>query len=127
MELEIIPRDFSVCKVESIGDADLSRGVVFLSVTPDEVSLVCETPYVPQNAFKVESGWKAFRVSGELDFGLIGILAKISGVLADAGISIFAVSTFNTDYVLVKAESFKRGLQVLGDNGFKVLQGDCFG
>ena len=58
-------------------------------------------------------GWKAFRIQGVLDFSLIGILAKIATVLADNGISIFAVSTYNTDYVLIKKENYQKALDVL--------------
>ena len=58
-------------------------------------------------------GWKAFRIQGVLDFSLIGILAKIATVLADNGISIFAVSTYNTDYVLIKKENYQKALDIL--------------
>ena len=58
-------------------------------------------------------GWKAFRIQGVLDFSLIGILAKIDTVLADNGISIFAVSTYNTDYVLIKKENYQKALDIL--------------
>ena len=58
-------------------------------------------------------GWKAFRIQGVLDFSLIGILAKIAIVLADNGISIFAVSTYNTDYVLIKKENYQKALDIL--------------
>ena len=58
-------------------------------------------------------GWKAFRIQGVLDFSLIGILAKIATVLADNGISIFAVLTYNTDYVLIKKENYQKALDIL--------------
>ncbi len=60
-----------------------------------------------------DDGWKAFRIQGVLDFSLIGILAKIATVLADNGISIFAVSTYNTDYVLIKKENYQKALDIL--------------
>ena len=60
-----------------------------------------------------KDGWKAFRIQGVLDFSLIGILAKIATVLADNGISIFAVSTYNTDYVLIKKENYQKALDIL--------------
>lgn len=60
-----------------------------------------------------DDGWKAFRIQGILDFSLIGILAKIATVLADNGISIFAVSTYNTDYVLIKKENYQKALDIL--------------
>ena len=60
-----------------------------------------------------DDGWKAFRIQGVLDFSLIGILAKIATVLADNGISIFVVSTYNTDYVLIKKENYQKALDIL--------------
>lgn len=66
-------------------------------------------------------GWKAFRIQGVLDFSLIGILAKIATVLADNGISIFAVSTYNTDYVLIKKENYQKALDILQTTGYKIV------
>ena len=66
-------------------------------------------------------GWKAFRIQGVLDFSLIGILAKIATVLADNGISIFAVSTYNTDYVLIKKENYQKALDVLKALGYMII------
>ena len=74
----------------------------------------------PANTIEREDGWRAFRIEGVLDFSLIGILSKISTLLADAGIGIFAVSTFNTDYILTKAENFERALQILKERGYSI-------
>ena len=68
-----------------------------------------------------EDGWKGFRIQGVLDFSLIGILSKISSILAEAGVGIFAVSTYNTDYVLMKAEQFEAGMKALADAGYTVV------
>ena len=81
-------------------------------------SLVCPTALVPENAFSREDGWRAFRICGQLDFSLTGILAKISKKLADAGIGIFALSTYNTDYILIKEENYARALELLCSDGF---------
>ena len=75
---------------------------------------------IPRPKQSREDGWKGFRIQGQLDFSLIGILSQISGVLADAKIGIFAVSTYNTDYILVKAENFARAADVLSAAGFTV-------
>ena len=120
MILEKIDADFSVCKIIDMRGVDFSRPFVFLSKTDEELSLVCESSYVPECATDVEAGWKAFRVAGTLDFGLIGVVARISNILADAEISIFVISTYNTDYILLKAESFDKGLRVLMSNGYAV-------
>ena len=67
-----------------------------------------------------DDGWRAFRIQGVLDFALIGILAKIASVLAENGISIFAVSTYNTDYVLVKEENYQKALDILARSGYEI-------
>ena len=118
--LQKIECDFSICKVENIKQIDLSREFVFMSKTPDEISVVCETDYIPPNAIAFESGWKALKVSGELDFSLIGIIAKIADILAKTEISIFVISTFNTDYILIKAENLDRSIHALECNGYSV-------
>ena len=72
------------------------------------------------NTLERDDGWKAFRIEGILDFSLIGILSKLSSILAEEEIGIFAVSTFNTDYILVKKENFEKALQVLADKGYGI-------
>ncbi|HOO27117.1 MAG TPA: ACT domain-containing protein, partial [Lachnospiraceae bacterium] len=86
-----------------------------------ELSLVCETKDVPEQTLAREDGWKAFRIQGVLDFSLTGILSKISGLLAGQKIGIFAISTYNTDYVLTKAENFEAALHVLEAEGYSVI------
>lgn len=68
-----------------------------------------------------DDGWKAFRIQEILDFSLIGILAKISSLLAQNEIGIFVVSTYNTDYILTKAENYLRALEVLDNAGYKII------
>ncbi|EEG73456.1 hypothetical protein CLOHYLEM_06401 [[Clostridium] hylemonae DSM 15053] len=92
----------------------------FISKTDEENSLVCITKDVPSNTTRRDDGWKAFRIQGMLDFSLIGILSKISGILAENKIGIFAISTFNTDYVLTKRENYERALDVLNHAGYKI-------
>ena len=120
LELQKLSCEFSVCKIEHIGQADFTREFVFLSKTSDELSLVCETSHVPHDAIVSEHGWKALKVSGVLDFGMIGVIAKIANILAEAEISIFVVSTYNTDYILLKIENFDRGIQILVRNGYVI-------
>jgi hypothetical protein len=120
MELLIIDGDFSVCKVTGMEQVDFSMELFFIAKTPDEISLVCESCFVPPNAIEVESGWRMIKVSGVLDFGLVGVVAKISSILAEAKISIFVVSTFNTDYILLKADSFEKGLKALSRSGYSL-------
>ncbi|MDF3000122.1 MAG: amino acid-binding protein [Bacillota bacterium] len=121
MELKIIDADFSVCQIKDIKAVDFSKEYVFVGKTDEELSLVCSTDSVPQECIAAEDGWRAFRVQGVLDFSLVGILSKLSSILADSGISIFAVSTFNTDYILVKKERLEEAARILERNGFEVL------
>jgi len=122
MILNIINEEFSVCKVADYEGIDLSAPYIFIGSTDEEKSLVCPIQLVPDNTVERDDGWKAFRIEGTLDFSLIGILAAISKVLADGGIGIFAISTFNTDYILTKAENFEKAIKALETKGYKIAK-----
>ena len=83
MELKKIDKDFSVCKIKDLSQVNLKDEFYFIGRTDEELSLVCETGSAPAGTLEREDGWKAFRIQGVLDFSLIGILSKISGILAD--------------------------------------------
>ena len=121
MKIEKISADLSVCKVENYSEVDLSQEYCFIGKTDEENSLVCLTENVPKNVAVRDDGWKAFRVQGTLDFSLIGILSRISAILADNKIGIFEISTYNTDYILVKAENYNNSLTVLAEAGFSIV------
>lgn len=120
MELKTIPYNFTVCKLMSVGD--LPSGIVFCftAKTDEEISLVCKTEDVPEKTLVRDDGWKGFRIEGVLDFSLIGILSKISAILAENKVGIFAVSTYNTDYIFVKEENFDKAINALKDNGYDI-------
>ena len=118
LRMDALRQEFSICKVADYSQIDLESPFVFTGSTDEEKSLVCPTELVPQNTVERDDGWKALRINGMLDFSLIGILAKISGILADNGIGIFAVSTFNTDYIFVKNYNFDKAIKTLEDAGF---------
>ena len=118
MELKKLPDALTVCKLARPEDADVSKDLFFLSKTDEEISLVCRTEDTPEHTLAQEDGWRAFRIQGVLDFLLIGILSRLSGILAENGIGIFAISTYNTDYILVKKENFDRAMRVLSDAGY---------
>lgn len=122
MELKKLNQDLSVCKVADYSLANLDAEYCFVGKTDEENSLVCLTKDVPANVLVRDDGWKGFRIQGVLDFSLIGILAKISGILADSGISIFALSTYNTDYVLLKAEKYDKAMAVLENAGYQIME-----
>ncbi len=90
-----------------------------LTRTPGELSIVCPEANAPADVEK-ETGWRAIRVEGPLDFSLVGVLAAITEPLAEAGVSIFAVSTYDTDYVLVKGDALERAISVLRQAGHEV-------
>ena len=121
MKLKTLPYLFSVCQIEQINDSISDLTFYFLSKTHDEISLVCLTEEVPSEVKSREDGWRGFYIDGVLDFSLIGILSKITGILADARIGIFAVSTYNTDYILVKEENYETALTVLASEGYTVI------
>ena len=110
----------SVCKVEDYSGVDILKPYTFTGATYEELSLVCPVDAVPDNTTERDDGWKAFRIVGILDFSLIGILSKISAVLADNGVGIFAISTYNTDYILTKEENFDKALKVLAEAGYEI-------
>ena len=121
MELKRIHQDFSVCQVKDYSLVNFESQYCFIGKTDEEKSLVCATSEVPSNAIRCDNGWKAFRIQGVLDFSLIGILSKIAAILADTAIPIFVVSTYNTDYVLIKSENYQRGLEILEAAGYKIV------
>ena len=119
MKLRVLEGPFSVCKVAGYGGVDLAAPFVFAASTDEEKSLVCPTDRVPAATLAREDGWRAFRVEGPLDFSLVGILAEISAILAAEEIPLFAVSTFDTDYFLVKSENLDPALTALAGAGFE--------
>lgn len=121
VKIKKIEYDFSVCKVKDFSKVNLQSEYCFIGKTDEENSLVCITEHIPDNIIERDDGWKAFRIQGTLDFSLIGILSKISSLLAENNIGIFAVSTFNTDYILVKSENFKKALEVLSKNEYEIV------
>ena len=121
MELQRIDYKFTVCKVTEVSDINLDTDFYFISKTDEELSLVCKMEDTPKNTLERDDGWRGFRIRGVLDFSLIGILSKLSGILAEHKIGIFAVSTYNTDYILVKEENYERALAVLASEGYTVV------
>ena len=121
MKLKKLDYALTVCKVASDFDVNLNDEFYFIGKTDEEFSLVCITENTPTNTLERDDGWKGFRIQGMLDFSMIGILSKLSNVLAENKIGIFAVSTFNTDYILVKEENFNRALKILSLAGYDIV------
>lgn len=121
MKIKKIPGEFSVCKVKDLSEVHFQSEFCFVGKTDEEISLVCLTDQVPQNTLCQENGWRAFRIQGVLDFSLIGILSRITTLLAENHIGVFALSTYQTDYVLTKAQHFAKAMEVLSQAGYEIL------
>jgi hypothetical protein len=121
MDLKILPSSLSACQIKNIEDINYDSEFIFVGKTDEEISLVCNTEFVPKNYMQCENGWRGLRLQGQLDFSLVGVLSKISKILADYKISIFVVSTFNTDYILVKEENLNLSIQVLSEAGYNIV------
>lgn len=118
MKLQLLSQQFTVCKLKSAQNINPDGGILFYAVTDEEISLVCETVRAPSNTLEREDGWRGFRITGTLDFSLIGILSEISAILADNNIGIFVVSTYNTDYILVKEQNIEKAVKSLSEKGY---------
>ena len=123
LQLQVIPETFSICQVENYRGIDIDQPFVFTGRTDEEKSLVCPVSMVPESTLDRSDGWKMFRICGQLDFSLIGILAELSSAFAKAEIGIFAISTYNTDYVLVKDKDYRKAIKALDRAGYRVLDG----
>ncbi len=112
---------FSICRLERnapIPEWALTGGFSSITRTVEELSVVCPQNRVPPGVQK-QDGWKAVQVEGPLDFSLIGVLASLTVPLAKEGISIFAISTYDTDYLLVKEKELERAIQALQGEGYE--------
>ncbi len=134
LDLEVLAGNVAVCRADNsdAGRQILSEAVATmlrendsppalwsLTVTPEEVSLVCDEAAAPSQ-MRSECGWSALKVAGVLDFSLVGILASLTEVLAQAELSVFALSTFDTDYLLVRTEALPDAVGALRCAGYTV-------
>ncbi len=122
MKLQLIEGDFAVCQLspDSTWSPPGASGFVSVARTPDELSIVCQAALIPTESMRVERGWRMFRVAGPIAFDVVGLLASLTAPLAAADISIFAQSTFDTDYLMVKAAKLDATVEVLTTAGFEV-------
>jgi uncharacterized protein len=123
LTLQLLPEIFSIHSLPAhskIPEQVFSADIYFIGKTNDEVSIVIPE-HITINSDDSESNWKALEVVGPLGFSLTGILSNISGVLASEEISIFAVSTFDTDYILVKKAKIPLAIKALTANDYRLL------
>src|SRR5437868_10248425 len=124
LQLLVAGGSFAVCKLPPAGGipAWAVAGKLFsVTRTADELSVVCEEGAVPDEV-ACERGWRCLRVAGAMPFAVVGVLASLTAPLAEAGISLFAISTFDTDYLLAKAERFPEAVTALRAAGHRVEQ-----
>lgn len=123
MQLKILNNKLKVVKLksnETVPEIVYKQEFYSITKTDDELSIVLDESIEIQSDI-VEDNWRAIKIVGTLDFALIGILSKISTILAQSKISIFAISTYNTDYILVKADKLEKAIKVLEQNEYKFI------
>lgn len=114
---------YAVCRLDAAKPVPAwvpTTGFVSITRTLEEVSIVCLEDAVPQGE-AAEYGWRCFRISGTLDFSLVGILAEVADCLAQSGISLFCISTHDTDYFLVKDHALARARASLEERGHTII------
>lgn len=124
LKMTLLKEYYGVCRMSPGAPfPDWTADSAFLSMTrtADELSVVCLQSSIPEGV-RCEKDWRILKVEGPLDFSLIGIIARISSLLAEAGISLFAVSTFDTDYLLVKGTSIQRAIDVLTWSDYEIME-----
>ncbi|OGP51944.1 MAG: amino acid-binding protein [Deltaproteobacteria bacterium RBG_13_51_10] len=122
LTLSILPETLVICQMDKdarIPDWLLAGTFYSITKTAEELSVVCPQTNVPEG-IKKDEGWRCLKVEGPLDFSTTGILASLTMPLAKEGISVFAVSTYNTDYLLVKEQHLGKAVQVLSQNGHQI-------
>ena len=123
LRLEPVPGDYAVCRLEAgaAPPADSGSAALFSVARPaEEVSVVCDLDDAPEGA-RIEGPFAALRVGGTLEFALTGVLASLANPLAQAGVSIFALSTFDTDYLLVPREQLAAAIAALTAAGHELV------
>lgn len=117
LTLTVLPNSYSLCRFspqENFPQWLLKSPFFALVRTDEELSIACESSHVPEKGdFREESGWRVLKVEGPLDFSLTGILAGLATTLSDAGVSLSAISTFDTDYLFVKGERLETAIAAL--------------
>ncbi|SHK25281.1 hypothetical protein SAMN02745163_03495 [Clostridium cavendishii DSM 21758] len=123
LTMKLLEEKYGVCRLEkeAIIPEWASRDEFFsITKTSDELSIVCLERDIPMDTV-CERGWRILKIEGPLDFSLIGIMASISSILAQKGISIFAISTYDTDYILVKNTDVDNAVETLVSERYKVI------
>ncbi|MCF2826951.1 MULTISPECIES: ACT domain-containing protein [unclassified Pseudoalteromonas] len=121
--LQLLKQEFTIHSLDcddAVPQAVLNSEIFFIAKTEDELSIVCASD-ISVSSLAAESHWRALEVVGPLGFSLTGIMANISGVLAKSNVSIFTLSTYDTDYILVKESQIQQAMQALKKDGYLLL------
>ncbi len=127
LSLSVVDGTFTICRLDRASEVPpwaTQGGFFSVTRTHDELSIVCESRNAPLGA-RCEDGWRCLHLHGPFSFELIGILNSLTGPLADAGVGVFLISTFETDYVLVKDYNLSRAIDALTRAGH-IVQGSPF-
>ncbi len=121
LKIDILPGRFAICRLDANADVPQWARGEFVSITraSDELSIVCPEVRVPAQ-IPSSRDWRCLKIAGPLDLAMIGVLANLTGVLAEQSISVFAISTFDTDYLLVKEENIDATVASLSAAGHRV-------
>lgn len=122
LNMKLLKEKYGVCRLdknEVIPNWGLDGELYSITKTEDELSIVCLQDNIPEN-IQCEKNWRILKIEGPLDFSLVGILAEISNLMAKNSISIFAISTYDTDYILVKEKDIEKAVMVLGNDRYEV-------
>jgi hypothetical protein len=126
LDLDLLPEEYAVCRLPagspipaSLAAGPDDKGVISLSWAPDELSIICPSDRVPDDAV-IDAAWRCLRVVGPLDLALTGVLASLIGPLADARVNIVTFSTYTTDYLLVPAVRLSAAIDTLLAAGHRI-------
>lgn len=126
LQIRVMTDKFSICQIADPIHIPFDDIFVFAAKTDNEISLVCRTSAVPEVCIKREDGWIALRMVGVLDLAIVGVISRISGLLAENNIAIFVVSTYNTDYILIREKTLPEAETALRDHGYDLIKGEMF-
>ena len=126
MKLKFLAGEFAICQLLPdqqlpVWDSDQQHTELLATIrTPQELTIVCSQSVVPQGP-KSSLGWRCFRVEGTLGFDVVGVIARLSELLANANIPIFVISTYNTDYVLIPGGKQHSAARTLENAGYEIV------
>ncbi|MGA9771992.1 MAG: ACT domain-containing protein [Blastocatellia bacterium] len=122
LTLSILPEEFAICRLDAdspVPSWAFAGNLSSVTRTADEMSIVCEQKHAPEET-RCDRDWLCLKVHGPLDFSLTGVMASLAVPLAEAEISLFALSTFDTDYLMVKESNLEKAIRALTDAGHEI-------